>query len=128
MKPRGIDFGFRREYARCIIGKEACVMATPAKPKPSGADPVKVDPKHYSVEFENDKVRVLRIKYGPGEKSVMHWHPAMVGVFLTDGKVRFAYPNGKVEEIKTQAGQVIYFDALENLVGKPLEVIGAELK
>src|SRR5450631_3067345 len=63
-------------------------------------DPVRVDPKHYAVEFETDKVRVLRIKHGPGEKSVMHGHPAMVGVFLTDGKVRFAYPNGKVEDIK----------------------------
>jgi hypothetical protein len=34
-------------------------------------DAVKVDPKHYKVEFENDQVRVLRITYGPGEKSVM---------------------------------------------------------
>ena len=62
-------------------------MATPVRPTPAG-DPVTVDPKHYSVEFENDKVRVLRIKYGPGEKSVMHAHPALVAVFLTDGKVR----------------------------------------
>ena len=30
-------------------------------------DPIAVDAKHYSVEFENDKVRVLRIKYGPRE-------------------------------------------------------------
>jgi hypothetical protein len=35
-------------------------------------DPVKVDAKHYTVEVENDKVRVLRIRYGPREKSVMH--------------------------------------------------------
>ena len=28
-------------------------------------DPVKVDPKHYKVEFENSQVRVLRIKYDP---------------------------------------------------------------
>ena len=27
----------------------------------SKADPVKVDPKHYKVEFENESVRVLRI-------------------------------------------------------------------
>ena len=27
-------------------------------------DPVVVDPDHYAVEFENDQVRVLRIKYG----------------------------------------------------------------
>ncbi len=30
-------------------------------------DAVKVDPKHYTVEFENDQVRVLRIRYGPHE-------------------------------------------------------------
>jgi hypothetical protein len=36
---------------------------------------VKVDPKHYKVEFENERVRVLRIKYGAGEKSVMHSEP-----------------------------------------------------
>ena len=38
-------------------------------------DPAKVDAKHYKLEFENDQVRVLRITYGPGEKSVMHEHP-----------------------------------------------------
>jgi quercetin dioxygenase-like cupin family protein len=37
------------------------------------------------VEFENEQVRVLRIGYGAGEKSVMHEHPNAVAVFLTDG-------------------------------------------
>ncbi len=107
-------------------------MATPTRPKPEGKDPTKVDPKHYSVEFENDKVRVLRIKYGPGEKSVMHGHPALIGVFLTDGQVRFTYPDGKTEDVTTKAGQVMHFDAVEhdpeNLSSKPFEVIGIELK
>ena len=107
-------------------------MATPPKPKPSGADPVKVDPKHYTVEFENEKVRVLRIKYGPGEKSVMHRHPALVSVFLTDGKIRFTYPDGKKEDVTAKAGEVMHFDALdhdpENLGDKPFEVVAVELK
>ena len=107
-------------------------MATPAKPKPPGKDPVKVDPKHYTVEFENEKVRVLRIKYGPHAKSVMHGHPALVGVFLTDGKVRFTYPDGRKEDITATAGQVLHFDAFEhdpeNLSDKPFEVIAVELK
>ena len=30
-------------------------------------DPVKVDPKHYKIKFENNEVRILRINYGPGE-------------------------------------------------------------
>jgi hypothetical protein len=42
-------------------------------------DPINVDPKHYKVEMENDRVRVLRIRYGPHEKSVMHGHPPSVG-------------------------------------------------
>jgi hypothetical protein len=27
-------------------------------------DPVELDPKHYKAEFENDTVRILRIKLG----------------------------------------------------------------
>ena len=52
-------------------------------------DAVKVDPKHYKVETENAQVRVLRVHYGPHEKSVLHSHPNSVAVFLTDGSVRF---------------------------------------
>src|SRR5919204_4273818 len=62
-------------------------------------DPTKVDPQHYSVEAENERVRVLRVKYGPREKSKMHSHPALVAVFLTTGRIRFTYSDGKSEEI-----------------------------
>jgi uncharacterized RmlC-like cupin family protein len=95
-------------------------------------DPVQVDSKHYSVEFENDKVRVLRIRYGPNEKSHMHGHPASVSVFLNDIHGQFAYPDGKVEEISVKAGQVMYMDATvhepQNLGNAPFEVIAVELK
>jgi len=36
----------------------------PAAPD-AAQDAVVADPKHYSVEFENDEVRVVRINYGP---------------------------------------------------------------
>lgn len=29
-------------------------------------DAVIADPDHYTVEFENDRVRIIRIKYGSG--------------------------------------------------------------
>ena len=107
-------------------------MATPSMTQPTGPDPVLVDPEHYTVEFENDKVRVLRIKYGPHEKSVMHGHPPTVGVFLKDAQFRFGFPDGKTEEGTVQAGQVMFFDALqhlpENIGDKPFEVIAIELK
>src|SRR5258708_11574708 len=37
-------------------------------------DAVTADPNHYSVSFENDVVRFLRVKYGPGEKSKKTHH------------------------------------------------------
>ena len=40
-------------------------MSTAPKPQPISADPVKVDANHYTVESENDRVRVLRVRYGP---------------------------------------------------------------
>ena len=56
-------------------------MATAQMPNPK-VDPVKAYSRHYTVEFENDKIRVVRIKYGAKEKSVMHRHPESVSVFL----------------------------------------------
>ena len=95
-------------------------------------DPVNVDSNHYNVEFENDQVRVLRIKYGPKEKSVMHGHPDSVGVTMTDVHVRFHMPDGNTEEMEAEAGDVQWLpggDHLpENLSDNPLEVVLVELK
>src|ERR1700687_254363 len=95
-------------------------------------DPIKVDAKHYKVEFENDKVRVLRITYGPHEKSVMHHHPASVAVFLTDGQSRFTMADGKTQDVPMKAGSVQWSDAgkhlPENVGDKPFELILVELK
>jgi quercetin dioxygenase-like cupin family protein len=105
-----------------------CLVAARA----SAQDPVKVDPKHYKVDFENARVRVLHVQYGPHEKSVMHTHPGTVAVFLTDGDFRFNLPNGKSTETHAKVGQAQWNEAgthlPENLSDKPFEVILVELK
>lgn len=97
-----------------------------------GQDATKVDAKHYKVVFENDQVRVLRITYGPGEKSVMHEHAKGVAVFLTEHNVRFMMPDGSTEVVTGEAGDVIWADAVkhlpENIGDEPLEVILVEIK
>ena len=107
-------------------------MATARIPQPITDDPVKVDPQHYKVEFENDRVRVLRIKYGAGEKSVMHSHPESIAVFLTDAHAKFTYPDGRTEDINATAGTVQHMDAFthlpESLSKTAFEVIAVELK
>jgi uncharacterized RmlC-like cupin family protein len=104
-----------------------------ASQRKAGADPVKADPKHYKVEFENEKVRVLRVRYGPNEKSEMHSHPNSISIFLTDvDRSRHTLPDGNSDEISAKAGEVMYMEAWEhnpeNLSGKPFEVIVVELK
>ena len=95
-------------------------------------DPVKVDPKHYKVEFENAQVRVLHVQYGPHEKSVMHRHPAAVAVFLNAQDARFTLPGGKTVERHAAAGEAQWTPAEthlpENLSDQPLELILVELK
>jgi len=107
-------------------------MATARMPQPIPGDPVSVDPRHYTVEFENERVRVLRIKYGPGEKSTMHGHPESISVFLTDAHAKFTYPDGQTEDIQAKAGTVMHMDAFahlpESLGNRPFEVIQVEFK
>jgi quercetin dioxygenase-like cupin family protein len=108
------------------------MMATATTTQQIAEDPVKVDPRHYTVEFENERVRVLRIKYSPGEKSVMHSHPESIGVFLTDAHAKFTYPDGRSEDIDAMAGSVQHMDAFthlpESASKEPFEVIQVELK
>ena len=97
-----------------------------------GEDATTADPKHYTVEFENDRVRVIRIKYGPGEKSVMHTHGPNVAVFLTDHSVRMNLPDGTSVDVTGEAGGTQWADAEEHLPENtgdtPLEVVLVELK
>ena len=95
-------------------------------------DPVKVDATHYKVEFENDQVRVLRIKVGPKEKSIMHQHPNAVAIFMTDVNGKFTFPDGKSEAVTSKAGDARWTPAIthlpENVGDQPFEVILVELK
>lgn len=90
------------------------------------------DPKRYKVEFENDKVRVIRVNYGAKEKSVMHTHGPNVAVFLTDATVRMHLPDGSSVDVPAEAGNVVWADneehQPENLTDHAMQVILVEIK
>lgn len=95
-------------------------------------DAVLVDPQRYAVEFENDKVRIIRINYGPGEKSVMHTHGPNAAIFLSDIEGRMTLPDGTSMDITVEAGATQWADdekhLPENLSDEPFEVVLVELK
>lgn len=110
----------------------AILAAFALPPSVIANDPVKVDGKHYKVEFENDSVRVLRIKYGPGESSVMHSHPEGVAVYLTDAETLMTLPDGQTVVMKGKAGTVQAAPGgahlPKNTSSKPMELVLVELK
>src|ERR1700745_2491290 len=62
--------------------------------------------------LENANVRVLDVRLKPGEKIVMHSHPASVVYFLTDAKFKFTFPDGKTQEAEGKAGTAIWRGAV----------------
>ena len=95
-------------------------------------DPIQTEPQNYKVEFENDRVRVVRVKIAPKGKSKMHSHPDNVVVAVSDVNVRHTLSDGTTNDRQLKAGQVIWSPAFshagENLGDKPMEVLLVELK
>lgn len=97
-----------------------------------GENAVKAFPGNYKVEFENDKVRIIRINYAPGQRTGMHDHGAGVVVNLSDMGVRFTLPDGTTQQDNSAVGTATWSDAgthaAENVSGKAVQALYIELK
>lgn len=95
-------------------------------------DAAKVDPEHYKVVVDNDKVRVLRINYDPGEESKMHSHPEGVVVFMSETKGKMKTENGESMDMNMNKGDIMWTEEAKhqpkNVGDNPFEVIQIELK
>jgi beta-alanine degradation protein BauB len=97
-----------------------------------GQDPTKVEPKHYKLDFENDRVQVVSVHYGPHEKSGLHEHPGGVVVVLTEAHLRFTDENGKTREVYSKPGEARWYPPfkhrVENLGDTNYEAVYVGLK
>jgi hypothetical protein len=95
-------------------------------------DAVRIDPGRYKVEFENDRVRVVRLRFASHEKGMMVTHPPRVLVTLTDVTVRLLFADGKTDQRGAPAGVAAWLEAetlqTENAGDQPLEVVLVEPK
>src|ERR1700678_4497437 len=79
-------------------------------------DPLKVEPTHYKLAFENEYVQVVNVHYGPHEKSALHSHMGGVVVVLTAGHLRFTDENGKIQEVFAKPGDPRWFPPFKHKV------------
>ncbi len=98
-------------------------------------DAVTADPRSFRVVLENDRVRVLEYRSGPGLGVCgqgMHYHPERVTVTLTDAKVRLTHAQGTAVVRDIAAGQVFFSPAethsVENIGGSGTRIYIIELK
>jgi len=121
------------EHAVRIVEVELKKPASGSKFTKPALDPLTVDPKDYHLEFENDQVRVIRVKFPPHHKVPMHEHMLnRVVVYLTDQDGKMTAADGKVDTAKHKAGEASWGGPVkheeENLADHPFEAIVVELK
>jgi hypothetical protein len=93
------------------------------------------DPRSFRVVLENERVRVLEFKSGPGFGVCgqgMHYHPDRVTVSLTGGKIRVTDAQGKIVVREIPPGYVFFSRAethsTENIGGSGTRIYIIELK
>ncbi len=95
-------------------------------------DAVSVVPDLYKVLFENDRVRVLETRYGPGVTSAMHSHPDLVAVAVTPAKAKLTLADGQAVDMEFKVGESFFVDAqehtVENTGTSEFQIILVELK
>jgi len=95
-------------------------------------DPVKVDPAHYKVLFDNEQVRIMDVRHKPGEKTPMQSHPNHVIYEFTGGTMKSTLPDGKTNTATFKAGQVVWHNAethtVENVGKNEIHALDIELK
>jgi hypothetical protein len=105
----------------------------PGKVVSTALDPLRVDPKDFTLELENSQVRVLRLKMGPRQSVPMHEYSLNhVVVYVTDQNVRETSPEGKAEVAQHKAADFSWSgpskQKVDNLNDRPFEAVIVELK
>jgi uncharacterized RmlC-like cupin family protein len=130
--PTGMHAGTVLDHDFNIIEVE---LKTPGTDEPITADhdPLKVDPRHYKLEFENPQVRVLRLRVQPHGVVPLHTYATdHVTIFLTDQKFQIKDATGKEETAEHKAGDVVWETPAthmeQNISDQPFEAVTVEIK
>jgi hypothetical protein len=108
-------------------------LGYPGKVVGTALDPLRVDPKDFTLVLENNQVRVLRLKLGPKQSAPLHEYTlGHLVVCFSDQNVRVTSPEGKAEAAQYKVGDFHWSgpskQKVENLTDKPLEAVIVELK
>ncbi|HUA36610.1 MAG TPA: alpha/beta hydrolase [Candidatus Binataceae bacterium] len=142
----GIDFtdSGRAYYLDGSLPEQACErndkaireirveLKSAPRVEPHALDAIRLEPARFRVEFENEHVRIVRLRFGAHEKGIMVHHPPRVLATITDVAVKLKFADGRSDERGAPATVAAWLDAetlqTENAADAPLEVVLVEPK
>lgn len=99
---------------------------------PPSHDAVQVDPAHHTIEFENDLIRLIRMKYPEGYVTPPHNHYPGVNVFISDVTAASGPDGEDGDPVTNASGVATWADTGEPHVtrnlGGELHIVRVELK
>jgi hypothetical protein len=126
----------RRAFTHAVV---VAIAASVGCGTPNGGsdeasmDPAVVSPAEFKVDWDNERVRVLRVTVEDGAAPGPHSHPERVVVFLTPCTWLERTENGTVLEETNLAGEVLWMGPMvheggPNSVKDTCELLEIELK
>jgi len=95
-------------------------------------DPLKIDAKHYRLDFENERVRAIRLTLKADEAVPTHDEADALAVCIRECHLRFTRPDGRIQDVHMESGESrwIYGDthSARNLNTQPMEMLFIEVK
>jgi hypothetical protein len=95
-------------------------------------DAVQVDPKHFKVEYEDDKIRVVREILPAGESTPKHSHPERVTVAVRAATLQIVDEAGNTRREEVKQGEATHLDAqthkVTNIGKTDFEEVSTEFK
>ncbi len=121
-----------RDAGKIALREIRIELKSAPKWQPLELDAVRLDPARYTVDFENDRVRIVRLGFAPHEQGLMVSHPPRVLVTLTEVAVKLKFLDGRTDERGAPAGVAAWLEAetlqTENARSESLQVVLIEPK
>ena len=80
----------------------------------------------------NERVRVMKLHFSPGDTIARHSHPDHFAYLLSDGQLKLSYLDGSTKDFAGTAGEVIWINAESHAEGNigatPIDALVVELK
>lgn len=95
------------------------------------SDPLEIANNVYTFINENDRVRVLKVTFKPGDIAKMHHHPQHIVYVLKGGKLKLVSEE-KTQELDMKEGTAVFLDEQNheatNTGNSTVELLVVELK